>query len=294
METQHTPQVTTPVLHADHGLQQLGQAIISTVEVEKIICFSSFSHHTVSKSCFEEIADVNSATKNRYALLVIPLVSQAPSGAIVQQQVERVAGPTAEVTALVHTMEEVNAALRNGSAFFSAICKKGALLYDRNSVPFISPGPGKPTSQRIEKREAFWNKWHNLAQGFLQGAAFYQSIKSYNLAVYMLCQAVQHGYRGVLRVMVGYHVSGQSLRRLFRLVDAVVPHLSMPRLTPIDSQLLDILLKGHDEARYDDSFEVSEAQVAALADSVTRLVDTANTDCRRRIKQLKDGETAYA
>lgn len=290
METLHT-QVTSPALQADRELLKLGQTISHALEVEKIICFSSFSHHTVSKNCFGETAGVNTATRNRYALLVVPPISGVPARTAIQQRVEELVQSVAEVTAVVHTMEEINSALRNGSAFFSAICEKGALIYDRNTIPFTSAKPSTPADQRIAKREAFWNKWHNLAQGFLRGAAFYQSNKMYNLAVYMLYQAVYHEYRGVLRVMVGYHASGQSLRRLFRLVDAVVPHLSMPRLTPVDSQLLDLLLKGYDEARYEDSFEVSEAQVAALADGIMRLIEIADTDCRRLMKQLKEGET---
>lgn len=294
METRHT-QTTASSLHLDQGLQRLGQAITQTIDVEKIICFGSFSHRMVRKSCFGEVEDESRTMRNCYSLLVVLPVSRISAGAVVQQQVEEAAKPFAEATVIVHTMEEVNAALQNGSTFFTTICNKGAVLYDHNTEPFTSPGTGKPLAKRIIRREEFWNKWHDLAQGFLQGAAFYQSINRNNLAVYLLHQATQHGYAGVLRVMVGYRTNAQSLRRLLRLVEMTVPHLSLslPPL-PADTQLVDILLKGYSDARYKDTFEVTDAQVATLMDHVARLIDTADAACRKRIQQLKDGEVAYA
>lgn len=276
-------------------LQQLGHVIRQAVDVEKIICFGSICHRVIRKSCFDETDCERNTQRNDYSLLVIPSTAGLSAGVIVQQQVEEAVKPIAEATAIVHTMEEVNAALQRGSTFFSTICRKGILIYDSGSVPFHSPGVDKPAEKRIANREQFWNKWHGLAQGFLQGAIYYQSSGLYRLAVYLLHQAVQHCYCGVLRVMVGYRSNAQSLNRLSRLIDTSASHLSLalPRQSAEDIRLVEILSKGYSDARYKDTFDVSEAQVAALIDRVSQMIDTADRQCRLRIQQLKDGEVAY-
>ncbi|WP_257658566.1 hypothetical protein [Parapedobacter lycopersici] len=267
---------------------------LQTVSAEKIICFGSVSHQTVRKSCFADEVHASSAVSS-YHLLVVPAEPQAVSHAVLQRQVEDALKPDAEVTVLVHTMDEVNAALREGSTFFTTVYRKGTLLYDLGTIPFHPGGEGQPIVTRISRREHFWNKWHGLANGFLLGADFYATNGLFHLSVYMLHQAIQHAYCGTLRVMVGYRTNAQHLNRLQRLMETMVPHLSLafPRKAGEDAQLYELLSKGFGDARYKETFEASPQQVTALTELVTRIVGAADTHCRGRIQQLKTGEVSY-
>ncbi len=276
-------------------IQQLVAALTHAVAVEKIICFGSTTHRVVKKSCFEETGTANGLDKNSYSLLLIPSADNTLYGSFIQQRAEEAAQPIADVTAIVHSMEEVNNALKKGSGFFTAIYKKGTLFFDRNGLPFTTLGKGNPIASRISKREKFWDRRNALVNGFLQGAAFYRTVEQSPLAVYMLHQAVQHCYSGMLRVMTGYRTNCNGLNRLLRLIDATAPQppIALPRETAEDVRLTKILLKGHSDARYEDSFEVSEVDVAQLLDRVSAIAEAADQCCRKRIQQLKAGEVAY-
>lgn len=288
----------TPILQAPDYLgtemQQLVVAITSMVAVEKIICFSSTVHRVIKKSCFET-EHTGDTIKSTYGLLLIPSDNQAFHESTIQQRAEEAARPIAEVITIVHPIEEVNTALRNGSAFFLSIYKNGTLVYDRNAQTLAEPGEGKPVAARITKREKFWNKWHALAKGFLQGAAFYRTVEQPNLAVYMLHQAAQHCYAGMMRVMTGYRTNSTGLDRLRRLIDATMPYatISLPDETAADLHLTGILLKGYSDARYKDGFEATEQDVAELIDRVAAIIDAADQQCRQRIQQLKTGTATY-
>lgn len=284
----------------EHGQRPLNtefsrlRDVLRTVNVEKIICFGSVSHQTVRKSCFADEVHASNATGS-YHLLVVPAEPQTVSNAVLQQQVEDAVKPEAEVIVIVHTMDEVNSALREGSTFFATVCRKGTLLYDRGAIPFHPGGEGQPIVTRIIRREHFWNKWHGLANGFLLSADFYATNGLFHLSVYMLHQAIQHAYCGILRVMVGYRTNAQHLNRLQQLMETLVPHLSLalPRKADEDAQLYELLSKGFGDARYKETFEASPQQVTALTELVTRIVDAADTHCRGRIQQLKTGEVSY-
>ncbi|WP_257666663.1 HEPN domain-containing protein [Parapedobacter tibetensis] len=294
MESLETSTTQTPN-YLGEEIQQLITAITEVMAVEKIICFGNTIHRVVRKSCFEEIRPENGVAQNSYSLLVIPTADNTLHMAIAQQRIEEATKSVAAVIAIVHPMEEVNAALQNGSTFFTSIYKNGTLIHDRNELSFAVPSEGKPIAARITKREKFWDKWHALAKGFLQGATFYRTVEQPNLAVYLLHQAVQHCYAGMLRVLTGYRTNSNGLNRLLRLIDATVsyPAIALPRQTEEDIRLTGILLKGHSDARYKDSFEATPEDVMKLMNCVTTIIDAADRRCRERIQQLKDGKVAY-
>src|SRR5690606_14920067 len=298
METSINPNAKTAAIsQSENGeFRRLAQIIVDAVEVEKIICFGSVCHHVVTKNCFGDLPAECNVKRNSYSLLVIPSANRPLAQSIVQRQVEEACAPVAEVTAIVHTMEEVNAALRCGSGFFTAVCSKGILIHDNGTSPFAAPDADAPVSKRSMRREEFWNKWHGLAQGFLQGAVFFHNNGLLRLAVYLLHQAVQHCYCGVLRVTVGYRTNAQNLNRLIRLIDTSAPNLSRapPRHPAEDMRVADVLCTGYSAARERGRLEVSEEQVAGLITRVSQIVNTADRTCRLRLQQLKDGKAAPA
>ena len=295
METHNTLTNTAPACLGEE-LRCLATAIADAVPVEKIICFGSTVHQVWRKSCFAEAGHADWPEKSKHLLLIIPSIGNDFHGPIIQQRAEEAARSIAEVTAIVHSMDEVNTALQGGSAFFSAIYRKGTLIHDRNEMPFAALGEGKPIVNRIAKREQFWEKWYDLARGFLQGAAFYHGANRPHLAVYMLHQALQHCYAGVLRVMTGYRTNSHGLGRLLRLIDVAGfnSSIALPQQTPEEARLVAILLKGYSDARYSTDFDVNADDAVRLMECVSAIIETADRHCRKRMQQLRDGQLAYA
>ncbi len=277
-------------------IQQLVEVITNMVALEKIICFGGTVHRVSKRNCFEESGQYTDIVKSAYSLLLIPQANQPLPNVIIQQRTEEATKATTELVTIIHSMDEVNAALENGSSFFSSIYQRGVLIYDGGEQAFATPGQGKPIASRIANREKFWDKWHGLAVGFLQGAAFYRTVEELRLAVYMLHQSVRHCYIGVLRVITGYHVNGDmGLARLSRLADATLPDqtIALPHKTASDIRLTGLLLKGYRDARYNDTFDITSEDVSQLMDCVSTVIKEANQLCLQRIQQLKDGTVAY-
>lgn len=275
-------------------LNKIALRISSLVMPEKIICYSSIIRKTEVITCFLEVEEASSPReKNNYGILVIPNEQDGRGNGTIQQLVENMFGGDGLVTAVVHRMEEVNQALKNGSAFFTNVYRYGQLLYDREQLAFMQPGLGKSKEVRIIRREQFWNKWHGLAKDFIDGAHFYLATQHHALAVYMLHQSTQHILSGVLRVLSGYRSNSNSLQRLCRLVETVLPQspFILPKGSPRQARLTGLLLKGFSDARYNEKFEASTEEVTELIARTERLLATADALCCQKLENIRSGKT---
>lgn len=276
-------------------LSLITQFILTRINAEKIICFGSIVNKVRNTSCFLREESQVTSKENSYCLLIIPAENEKIADIALQQRLEEDIKTIASVTILVHRMPEVNVALQNGSSFFSTIYKKGKLLHDSEKEPFIVPAKGTDIGKRITKREKFWDQWHLLSHNFFKGAGFYQEQQFNNLAIFMLHQSLQHCYSGMLRVLTGYRSNSNSLRRLLRLVDNILPEFSFSSLkqTPENARLSGLLMKGFSDARYNDKFDVSTAELQILMGRVDKIIKQANITCLEHLNNLRTGKKAY-
>jgi HEPN domain-containing protein len=276
-------------------LAAISAYIASKLNVEKIICFGSIIRNITRKSSFiVEQLIINNTDLNSYSILIAPSGNEHMPDVLIQQRMEEELKHLANVTIIVHRMEEINTALQNGSTFFTTLYKNGNLIYDSQQEPFAVPAAGAAISKRIQKREKFWAHWSELQNDFLIGARFYASINKNPLAIFMLHQALQHCYSGVLRVFIGYRTNANSLRRLMKLIETALPEykLSSFKATPEDARLTGILLKGFGEARYSDKFAATEAEVATLIERIADILQSSNSSCLIHLEGLKAGKTS--
>lgn len=269
--------------------------ILSRVRTEKIICFGSIINDIKTTSCFLPEAHKSQSKQNSYYLLIVPTAHEQTADILLQQRLEEALKTVASVTILVHRMKEINTALQNDSSFFSSIYKKGTLLYDNEAEPFAVPIARTGISERIARREKFWGQWYLLSQNFLKGANFYYERQFNNLAVFMLHQSLQHCYSGMLRVLIGYRSNSNSLKRLLKLVDNVLPEssFSATKHTPENARLSGLLMKGFSDARYNDKFEVTNDELTTMISRIEKILKQANITCLAHLKNLKEGKTPY-
>lgn len=273
-------------------LQQITDYILTFINPEKIICFGSTITRTISKSCFVEEDNTEKIQPlNRYCLLVIPSVTEKTADILMQQTIEQNCKTMANLTVIVHRMKEVNQCLQQGSSFFTAIYKSGMLLHNLDQEPFVAAAPLIDQTQKISRRELFWNQWFQLASDFMLGAQFYTTQSKNNLAVFMLHQCLQHCYAGMLRVLTGYRTSSNSLRRLIKLIENALPESSFSTIhqnSPEENRLMAILLKGFSDARYNDDFAITQQEVIILIGRVGEILDGAHLICKERIETIKE------
>lgn len=298
MKKQKTPvmAVQDAIAHVESKeLKAIVRFILSRIHAEKIICFGSIVNDVKNTSCFLPEDHCATSKQNSYYLLIVPAAGEQIADIVLQQRLEQEIKTVAGVTIIVHRMKEINTALQNGSSFFSNIYKKGTLLYDNDAEPFAVPAKGADISKRILKREKFWDQWYLLSENFLKGANFYHEHQFNNIAVFMLHQSLQHCYSGMLRVLTGYRSNSNSLRRLLKLVDNVLPESSFSAIshTPENARLLGLLMKGFSDARYSDKFDVTNAELTTLMGRIEKILQQANITCLAHLKNLKEGKVSY-
>lgn len=298
MKKQKTPVAATKnVAETVESMELKGitRSILNKIKAEKIICFGSIVTATKKSNCFDGEALNIKAEPNSYFLLIVPAANESVPDILIQQRLEGELKHFASVTIVVHRMEEINAALQNGNSFFTRVYKKGVLLHDNGTEPFIAPAVGKDINGRIDKREKFWDQWFILSQSFLMGAHFYSGEQRNSLAVFMLHQSLQHCYSAMLKVLTGYRSNSNSLARLSKLIDNVLPDASFSPadLTPESARLSALLMKGFSDARYNDKFNVTNDELSAMIGRIENILKKANTTCLDHLHNLKSGKVAY-
>lgn len=269
-------------------LKALTELILQRIKAEKIICFGSIIGKIEAQSCFiEKTSDKQSL--NTYSLLLIPSANEHIPEFALQQTLEQELKKIANVTIIVHKMEEINRALENGSSFFTSIYKKGILLHDNENEPFTAPATCEDLDKHTTKRKQFWHKWFLLSENFLKGAIFYAQEQNNNLSVFMLHQTLQHCYSGMLRILTGYRCNSNSLKRLLNLIDNALPNysLSLSGNTPENSRLNGLLLKGFGDARYNEKFNITDQELLNLITRIENILIEANIKCSDHIKNIK-------
>lgn len=276
-------------------LKTLTEFILSKIDTEKIICFGSTVSSIKNNSCFAADTKYIKSKLNSYYLLVVPKATECIADITIQQKLEEKMKLTASVTVLVHRMEEINKALQSGSSFFTTLYRKGILLHDNEAEPFVFPSSGEEISRRITRREEFWKRWFLLSENFLKGAHFYCREKDNNLAVFMLNQTLQHCYSGMLRVLTGYRSNSNSLRRLLKLIENILPDASFSeKHTPENARLSGLLMKGFSDARYSDKFNITTEELGMLMNKIEKILKEGNTACIDHLKNLREGKTSIA
>lgn len=283
----------------DLQIKGIADQILVQYKFDKIICFGSQVNTIKKESCFldDDSRNVCPSVLNSYYLLLVPSKDEKCADIKIQQRLEEQFKSIASVTIIIHRMEEFNRALQNGSSFFKSVYKKGIIMYDNNEEQFVSPAEGVPINIRIIRREQYWSQWYKLSIDFVKGSEFYIDQENHGLAVFMLHQALQHCYLAMIRVLTGYRINSNSLRRLLKLVDLALPDSSFvtpTRATPEDVRLTGLLLKGFSDARYDEAFIATKDDLFTLLSRITLIIDGANKVCSQRIADLKEGKVLYS
>lgn len=254
----------------------------------KIILFGSYARGT-----WVDEPHTAKGYLSDYDLLIVvnhqTLVDFATYWYRAEDRIMRETGIRTPVNFIVHTMEEVNTALRHGQYFFTDIIKEGIALYDlKGSTPFVTPQPQTVEEIFATARKHF-DFWMPLAQHSLKLSR--DSIKDQVLrdAAFLLHQAVERTYTCFLLVETNYSPATHSIKFLRSLAEQIDSNLITvwPRETKHDRRLFELLKRGYIDARYSEHYAITEEELAWLGSRAAALLELVEALARNKISRLK-------
>lgn len=291
-EVAHIRKVILEELQA--RLAASSSARVRSYRVLKIVLYGSFARGT----WFD---DRKSGRASDYDLLVIvshkALTDMTRFWNRVEDRLYKDPKVNKDVSLIVHTLREVNAALRDGQYFFTEIISQGVLIYD---VDIKAPSgsrrseiadPGTPDPRRTrELSRAYFESWKKSAALFLDvGKRHADSRESeeQNFAAFQLHQAAEAIYRMVLLTVTLYAPATHHLGKLRQRCEAIDPRLAeawAPEQKPY-RRYFELLRRAYVEARYSPAYETTPEILKWQAARIERLLKLADASCQERLDQ---------
>src|SRR5262249_52739164 len=146
---------------------------------------------------------------------------------------------------------------------------EGIVLYDGRRHTLATPKEASP-AERAERAERNFAFWFESASGFLTMYELGAGAGLENHAVFQLHQAAERLYTTASMVFTGYKRKAHDLKKLHEEAAPLHPELRgvLPRATPEDEHLFDLLRRAYIDARYDKSYRITTEELAALGERV--------------------------
>jgi uncharacterized protein len=209
----------------------------------------------------------------------------------VQRLARRHSGWT-PISIIVHTVKEMNEALREGAYFFVDVYDEGILLHDSGRSKLVAPRPMAP-ERRVERAQEIFERYFDKANAFYDYFEFGFARDENETAAFLLHQAAEHYYKGMLLVFTAYQPKEHSLKDLGEKcckVDEAMRDI-FPMGTPEDRARFELLESAYVDARYSMTYSISREDLEILSGQVRALRSRAEHACRAHIDALAAGVT---
>lgn len=269
----------------DKAIQRATQPHKRNGKVYKIILFGSYARS-------DWVDEPENGYQSDFDLLIVvshrDLTEIADYWYVAEDKILRDEAISRPVNIIVHSIDEVNQALKRGEYFWIDIAHDGIALYELPCHALAAPQPLTPADAYRMAKEYF-DYWLPLADharslsrtsvenGVLRDAAF------------MLHQATERLYICFLLVRTLYFPRSHNIKFLRSLAEDKDPRLveAWPRATKQGRTRFERLKRAYVEARYSASYAITGEDLEALADSVARLRDIVEALCEERLAELK-------
>ena len=267
----------------ERKIRAIAQMIRDTLDVEMIILFGSFARN-------EQVADPVGRYFSDLDLLVIVknerLVNRGTMWSHLRRRASRMSGK-ADVTIIVHSIEDVNEQLERGRYFFSDVKKDGILLHDAGRFTLAEEKPSTP-AERQAYAQACFDRYFERANRFYRYFAFALENDEYCEAAFLLHQATETCYKTVLLVFTAYLPKSHRLEPLGKQCGDLHPAFRnvFPTDDPDDRRRFELLEAAYVEARYSMEFVIAREDLEILATHVRELCGRVEQACRERIASI--------
>jgi predicted nucleotidyltransferase/HEPN domain-containing protein len=254
-------------------------------KIYKIILFGSYARN-------DWVDEPENGYQSDFDLLIVvshrDLTEIADYWYVAEDKILRDEAIRRPVNIIVHSLDEVNQALKRGEYFWVDIVRDGIALYQLPNHPLAAPKPLTSTDAYRMAQEYF-DKWLPSVDAFVRGAGYAMRDGDLNKAAFDLHQATERLYISFLLVQTLYFPRSHNIKFLRSLAEAKNPRLidGWPRATKLDRRRFELLKRAYVEARYSASYAIGTADLEALTSSVRRLRDIVEEVSRERLDQLR-------
>ncbi len=272
-------------------LQQLAELIRENVkQVEMIILFGSYAKNKYVD--YDQRVEFGTPTyyMSDYDIVIL---TRKPIGAIESSLYEKIKDRFFEnKNRPFHThpqfvnygIDEFNYAFSKAHYFETEIKRDGVILYDSGAYKLARRRRLDYTEIR-ERAQKYFDDKFGRANDFLDGVKFYSDTNRYLMASFHLHQSAENFLRTIPMVFILYGHKSHNLSELMNATKKYAPEIfkALPRDTPEEKRLFDLLQRAYIESRYNPDFEVTKEDIDALIPKVEQLRDIVEKVCRDRI-----------
>jgi predicted nucleotidyltransferase/HEPN domain-containing protein len=254
-------------------------------KILKIILFGSYSRD-------DWVDEPENGYQSDFDLLVIvsheDLTDIADYWYVAEDKIQRDAAIARPVNIIVHTLDEVNQALKRGEYFWVDIARDGIAIYELPGSTLTPPMPLTP-ADAFGMAQAYFDDWRRKIDSAIKLAEFALSEGERKDAAFLLHQAAERAYICALLVRTLYFPRSHNIKFLRSLSEDKEPRLigAWSRETRIDRRRFELLKRAYVEARYSTSYEISTEDLAAIAGSVRTLRDIVATVSLEWLEKLR-------
>jgi len=193
------------------------------------------------------------------------------------------------VNIIVHSLDEVNQALKRGEYFWVDIARDGIILYELPCHPLTTPMPLN-SADAYQMAKAYFDEWLAKTQDAIEIAEFCIDKRKLKDAAFTLHQATERAYICFLLVRTLYFPRSHNIKFLRSLAEDSEPRLidAWPRDNRLDRRRFQLLKRAYVEARYSTAYEINTDELIAILASIRRLRDLVELVCRERLETLRE------
>ena len=194
---------------------------------------------------------------------------------------------------LVHTLEEVNDALREGQYFFTDIRREGIVLFERDSRELAEAGNLTAEEYKVIAEKHF-SQWFNSANEFFD--TFFDDMKKerFNKSAFELHQATERYLACLLLVLTNYKPYTHNLTPLNSLAISQDERIAevFPQESKIQRRRFQLLKNAYVDARYSEHYTITQEELEWLAERVQYLQELTEQLCQAKIASFNHEEKA--
>jgi len=193
------------------------------------------------------------------------------------------------VNFIVHSLREVNDGLAHGRVFFMELARDGIALYESDGTELHQPKPKTPAQALAAAKEYFEEHMGNAA-GFLKIYRFCMSEGDWKRAAFLLHQATENLYQGVLLTLTFYTPYNHNIAFLRSLAEGLDRRLYgvWPEVTRRERAMFQKLKEAYTKARYSRHYRISEEELNWLGARVEELGQAVHQVCSERIAEFEN------
>lgn len=197
------------------------------------------------------------------------------------------------VSLIVHSLEDVNWKLEHGRSFFIDIVRDGVVLYEISDARFVDPQP-LPPETALEEAEEYFADWTESVAEFLDTARYSRGRGYTKKAAFLLHQAVEVLYQGLLQVLTLYSPKAHNLVRLRKMTEPLLPRLAevWPHETKFEKRCFELLRAAYVKSRYSRHYKITDEELGWLTDRTELLRQIVREACEARLAEMRKAASA--